>query len=99
TESGDGLSEAVAFQGCEEFLGSLGWVAQTLPLPFDRGANSAGGQVEQVKQKVIGMLRLDVEAGQRFRREVAEIVRHDHFGTGAYGSRQDVAVVGVGQGK
>ena len=63
------MGKTLAFQRGEEFLCCLGRVAETLPLPFDGGADHAGSQVEKANQKVVWMLGLDVEAGKRLRPE------------------------------
>ena len=55
--------------------------------------------VEKANQKVVRMLRLDVETGERLCRKVREIVGHDDVGAGADGGGQDMAVVRIGQGK
>ena len=93
------MGKPLAFQRGKEFLRCLGRVAEALPLPLDGGADHAGSHFEKANQKVVWMLRLDVETGKRVRRKVGEIVGHDYVGTGAYGSCQDMAVVWIGQGK
>jgi hypothetical protein len=64
-------------------------------LPLHGGADYTWCQVNQSNQKVVRVLRLDVEMGQRLCRKVFQIARHDDFGTGADGGSQDMAVVGI----
>jgi hypothetical protein len=65
-------------------------------LSLESGADYSGGHVEKVNQKVVWMLCLDVKPGKYFGWEVIEIARHDHFGTGTYGSGQNMPVVRIG---
>jgi hypothetical protein len=82
-QSSNRLGKLLAFQHGEEFLSSLGRVAETFTLPFDGGANQARGLIEEANQKVVWMLYLDVESGESLCRKVSEIVGHDNGGPGS----------------
>jgi len=71
------LGKTLAFQRGEEFLCCLGRVAETITLPFDGSANHAWSLIEKANQKVVWMMRLDVESGESLCRKVLEIVGHD----------------------
>jgi hypothetical protein len=89
----------VVFQCGEEFFCRPRRIAEALALPLDDSANRAARLIEEANQEVIRVLHLDAETGQRFTREVREVVSHDDIGARLDGSRQDVAVVLVRQGK
>ena len=96
-EPGHRLSQSLGLECCEQLCGCLRRLAKALALPFDCRADCAGGRIEQRNQEVVGVLSLDVEAGQRFGGKVREVVGHDDAGAGPDCGGQDMPVVGIRQ--
>jgi len=72
------------------------WVTpQLLPLLVYHGHHGAAPEVDQVPDKGVRVLRLDVELVERRGREVLEVDGDDRLCSGPYGCSQDVAVIGV----
>ena len=96
TKSGDRLGKTLTFERREQFCSRLGWIAKSFSLAFDCSAYHSWCHVEKRQQEVVRVLGFDVERGEHFSGKVLPVIGHDDFGTPAYGSGQDMAVVWIG---
>lgn len=67
------------------------------PMCTDSGADGAGGQIEKVQQKLIGVLGRDAVFLECLVGKVREIVGDNHVSSPANGSRQDMPIIRVRQ--
>ena len=59
----------------------------------------AWGEIEQMDDEIVRMLRLDSKVAHDLCREVSKVHRDDHVGLSADGGGQDMPIVWVGQMK
>lgn len=75
------------------------WVFERLPQPLKGGEYAGRRKIEQMGQKLIGVLDLDAVRCDRFFRKILQVVSHDDVRTATNGSRQHVTIIWIGQGE
>lgn len=75
------LCESLAFQRCEVFLNRLGWIFEVLSLTLGRRTYDRGGEVQQVRDELVGVLGVDPICSQDVVRKVLQIESDDHVGS------------------
>ncbi len=93
------LGQGLAFKRLEVFDRGLGRMFEPRPMCSGGGADEARGQIEEVQQKLIGVLGRDAVFLECLVGKVREIVGDNHVRSPANGGRQDMPIIGVWQGE
>ena len=91
----DSASQPAEFEAGHHVFDGLGRVVQRVSLPLESCSDERRTKLDQVKEELVGALRIDAVFVELIRREVAQVVGHDHLRSATYGRGEHVTIVNV----